>query len=164
MFFPYSIEFFLPVLLIAFVLVFFMKQGHLKARNWDELDSLEKEYRPLVKTLEQNKMSTYLKQVEEIVDNLMIERDKVKKIKDAAQENDFTIAQAGALAKQAETSLRNIRKFIMSYEDHREEAISLFKNLRLTLLAPIENQAQVSVIMQKISNIKFIVEELDNNR
>lgn len=164
MFFPYSIELFLPVLLIAFVLVFLMKQGHLKARNWDELDSLEKEYRPLVKTLEQNKMSTYLKQVEEIVDNLMIERDKVKKIKDAAQENDFTIAQAGALAKQAETSLRNIRKFIMSYEDHREEAISLFKNLRLTLLAPIENQAQVSVIMQKISNIKFIVEELDNNR
>lgn len=164
LFFPYSVEFFLPVLFLAFVLAFVLKQKSLKVRNWDELDSLEKEYRPLVEVLKQNRMITYLNQIEEIVDNLMIERDKVLKIKKAAEENDLTVAQRGALATQAEASLRNIRKFIMRYEDHRDEAISLFKNLRLTLLAPLENQAHVSAVMQKISNIKFMVEEFDSNK
>lgn len=164
LFFPYSIEVFLPVLLLALILAFVLKQNSLKVRNWAELDSLEKEYRPLVELLKKNKMTTYLNQIEEIVDNLMIERDKVLEIKKAAEENDLKVSQMGALATQAEASLRNIRKFIMRYEDHRDESISLFKNLRLTLLAPLENQAHVSAVMQKISNIEFIVEELDSNK
>jgi len=161
--FPFSFEFLLPVLvLIFFLAVHFGNRSKISKRNWSGLDLIKKEYEPLVKILKMNKSTTYLLQVERIVDNLMLERDKIEKIKEAAHENSLNIVETGPLAKQAANSLRNIRKFIMRCEDNRSEAISLFRNLRLTMLSPVGNNNKVSSIMQQISNMEFLVEKFDS--
>ena len=157
-----------PVFLFFAVLVglsiggFLLKQQPRIKRNWRDLESIKAEYDPLISLLNEQKMKSYIRQIEGIIDNLIIARNRTEKIKSALQGGNINTANTGPLSEQAKASMGNIRKFLLSFEKQKGDTIALFQNLRIKLLDSSTNQDEISKIMQQVDNVTFLVENLDS--